>query len=299
MAYTYGFCSSPSISFTQRTFIHPTIFQSRLPQLKITQISLQESVSEVTHNLNPQTSNTHQLTTDKKKNFIWVNPKSPKASTFKQKSYDSRYNSLVQVAEALNSCLPVEEDVFRVLDSKLGGELVEQDGVTVINKLSNAQTARIVLKYFQDRCELNREVVLYNVALKVFRKSKDLDGAEKVFDEMVERGVAPDNKTSTNWSLHLKSLSLGAALTALHIWINDLTKALEEGEELPPLLGVNTGHGKHKYSDKGLAGALEAHLKELNAPFHEAPDKAGWFLTTKVAVKTWLEGRRDEVAVAS
>ncbi|MFS8004640.1 putative Smr domain, tetratricopeptide-like helical domain superfamily [Helianthus anomalus] len=683
MAYTYGFCSSPSISFTQTTFTHPIIFQSRLPQLKITQISLQESVSEVTHNLNPQTSNTHQLTTDKKKNLIWVNPKSPKASTFKQKSYDSRYNSLVQVAEALNSCLPVEEDVFRVLDSKLGGELVEQDGVIVINKLSNAQTARIVLKYFQDRCELNREVVLYNVALKVFRKSKDLDGAEKVFDEMVERGVAPDNvtfstiigcsrlrslpgkavewfekmaafgvepddvtyavmidcygrvgnvdmalrlydrsrtekwrldavtfttiikiygtsgnfdgcltvfeemkalgvkpnlvcyntlldamgrakrpwqvksiyqqllssgltpgwatyasliraygkarygddamivykemrakgmnlnnvlyntllsmcadigfvdeavellddmkscldckpdswtyssmitifsccgkvveaeavlkemvesgfqpniyvltsliqcygkadrtddvvttfgriielgitpdertcgcllnvmtqtpreelskltrcvhianpklgsliealldsniedetfkneaskvlsesgedvkkaycnclidlcinldqlekacdllalginldiytdiqsKTSTNWSLHLKSLSLGAALTALHIWINDLTKALEEGEELPPLLGINTGHGKHKYSDKGLAGALEAHLKELNAPFHEAPDKAGWFLTTKVAVKTWLEGRRDEVAVAS
>ncbi|KAI3795767.1 hypothetical protein L1987_38426 [Smallanthus sonchifolius] len=677
MAYTYGFCSSPSIFFTQRTFTHPIILQSRTPQLRITQISLQESVSEVTHNLNPQ------FGAEKKKNYIWVNPKSPKASHYKQKSYDSRYTSLIQVAEALNSCSPVDEDIINILDSNLGFKLVEQDGVVILNNLLNAQTARVVLKYFQDRCELNREVVLYNVTLKVFRKNKDLNGAEKVFDEMLQRGVVPDNvtfstiigcsrmrslpgkavewfekmpafevqpddvtyavmidcygrvgnvemalrlydrsrtekwrldavtfttvikiygmsgnfdgcltvfeemkalgvkpnlvcyntlldsmgrakrpwevksiyqqiltsgltpgwatyaalirayakarygddamnvykemrakgmnlnnvlyntllsmcadvgfvdeaveifedmktctdckpdswtyssmitifsccgkiteaeamlkemmesgfgpniyvltsliqcygksnqtddvvttfdriidlgitpdertcgcllnvmtqtpreelgkltrcvqiqnpklgnlikllvesniedetfkseasevigdvgedvkkaycnclidlcinldqlekacdllglginldiysdiqsKSPTTWSLHLKSLSLGAALTALHIWINDLTKAIEEGEELPPLLGINTGHGKHKYSDKGLAGGLEAHLKELNAPFHEAPEKAGWFLTTKVAAKSWLEARRDDAAVTA
>ncbi|CAA2979605.1 Hypothetical predicted protein [Olea europaea subsp. europaea] len=68
------------------------------------------------------------------------------------------------------------------------------------------------------------------------------------------------------------SLSLGAALTALHIWVNDLSRTFEDGEELPSLLGINTGHGKHKYSEKGLAGVFESHLKELNAPFHEAPD---------------------------
>ncbi|KAK1424503.1 hypothetical protein QVD17_19833 [Tagetes erecta] len=683
MAYTYGFCSSPSISFNQRTFNHPIVFQSRSPQLRITQISLQESVSEVTHNLNPQTSNLPQFTSDKKKNYIWVNPQSPKASQYKHKSHNSRYSSLIQVTEALNSCSPVEEDIFNMLDSNLGTKLVEQDGVIILNNMSSPKTARIVLKYFQDRCDLNREIVLYNVTLKVFRKNKDLDGAEKVFDEMLQRGLTPDNvtfstiigcsrmrslpgkavewfekmpkfgiqpddvtyavmidcygrvgnvemalrlydrsrtekwrldavtfttiikiygtsgnfdgcltvfeemkalgvkpnlvcyntlldamgrakrpwqvksiyqqilssgltpswatyaalirayakarygddamnvykeirekgmdlnnvlyntllsmcadigfvdeavemfddmktctdckpdswtyssmitifsccgkvleaeamlkemldsgfepniyvltsliqcygksnrtddvvttfdriidlgitpdertcgcllnvmtqtpreelgkltrcvdkqnpklgnlikllvesnievetfkneaseilgnvgpdvrkaycnclidlcinldqlekacdlldlginleiytdiqsKSPTNWSLHLKSLSLGAALTALHIWINDLTKALEEGEELPPLLGINTGHGKHKYSDKGLAGGLEAHLKELNAPFHEAPDKAGWFLTTKVAAKSWLEARRDDMTVAA
>ncbi|KAK9051770.1 hypothetical protein SSX86_028398 [Deinandra increscens subsp. villosa] len=683
MAYTYGFCSSPSISFNQRSFNHPIVFQSRTPQLRITQISLQESVSEVTHNLNPQSSNVSQFAAEKKKSYIWVNPKSPKASHYKQKSYDSRYNSLTRVAEALNSCLPVEEDVFNILDSNLGSKLVEQDGISVLNKMLDPLKARIVLKYFQDRCDLNREVVLYNVTLKVYRKNKDLDGAEKVFDEMLQRGVTPDNvtfstiigcsrlkslpgkavewfekmpsfgiqpddvtyavmidcygkagnvemalklfdrsrtekwrldavtfttiiriygtsgnfdgcltvfeemkalgvkpnlvcyntlldamgrakrpwqvksiyqqllssgltpgwatyaalirayakarygddamnvykemmakglslsnvlynillsmcadvgfvdeavaifedmksstdckpdtwtysamitifsccgkvmeaeetfkemvesgfesniyvltsliqcygksnrtddvvktfdriidlditpdertcgcllnvmtqtpreelgkltrcvekqnpklgnlikllvesniedetfkneaseilrdvgedvrkaycnclidlcinldqlekacdlldlginldiysdiqsKSPTNWSLHLKSLSLGAALTALHVWINDLTKALEEGEELPPLLGINTGHGKHKYSDKGLAGGVETHLKELNAPFHEAPEKAGWFLTTNVAAKSWLEARRDDVAVAA
>ncbi|KAL0716741.1 hypothetical protein Bca4012_066063 [Brassica carinata] len=102
------------------------------------------------------------------------------------------------------------------------------------------------------------------------------------------------SKSATQWSLHLKSLSLGADLTALHVWMNDLTEAaLTSGEEFPPLLGINTGHGKHKYSDKGLAAILESHLKELDAPFHEAPDKVGWFLTTSVAAKAWLESRRS------
>ncbi|CAH8317018.1 unnamed protein product [Eruca vesicaria subsp. sativa] len=102
------------------------------------------------------------------------------------------------------------------------------------------------------------------------------------------------SKSATQWSLHLKSLSLGAALTALHVWMNDLSEAaLTSGEEFPPLLGINTGHGKHKYSDKGLAAVFESHLKELNAPFHEASDKVGWFLTTSVAAKAWLESRRS------
>ncbi|KAB2623721.1 pentatricopeptide repeat-containing protein [Pyrus ussuriensis x Pyrus communis] len=103
--------------------------------------------------------------------------------------------------------------------------------------------------------------------------------------------IGLQSRSQTQWSLYLKGLSLGAALTALHIWINDLSRVFESGEELQPLLGINTGHGKHKYSEKGLASVFESHLKELNAPFHEASDKAGWFLTTKVAVKSWLESR--------
>ncbi|CAM8896396.1 unnamed protein product [Rhodiola kirilowii] len=98
-------------------------------------------------------------------------------------------------------------------------------------------------------------------------------------------------RSSTQWSLNLKSLSLGAALTALHVWMNDLSKALKNGEELPAQLGINTGHGKHRYSDKGLAGVFESHLRELKAPFHEAPEKAGWFLTTKIAAMSWLDSR--------
>ncbi|TKY72263.1 Pentatricopeptide repeat-containing protein [Spatholobus suberectus] len=104
------------------------------------------------------------------------------------------------------------------------------------------------------------------------------------------------SRSQTQWSLHVKELSVGAAMTALHVWINDLSKALESGEDLPPLLGINTGQGKHKYSDKGLASVFESHLKELNAPFHEA--KAGWFLVTKAAAISWLESRVSTESIA-
>ncbi|KMT04373.1 hypothetical protein BVRB_8g184460 [Beta vulgaris subsp. vulgaris] len=122
--------------------------------------------------------------------------------------------------------------------------------------------------------------------------------------ELLEQGLSSQvytniqSRTPTQWSLHLKSLSLGAALTSLHVWMNDLTKAIESGEELPPLLGINTGHGKHKYSEKGLAGVFEAHLKKLDAPFHEAPDKLGWFLTTKAAALSWLESKKSPEVVS-
>lgn len=128
-----------------------------------------------------------------------------------------------------------------------------------------------------------------------------LERACELFDLGLELEIYTDiqSKSPSQWSLHLKGLSLGAALTALHIWMNDLSTALENGEDLPSLLGINTGHGKHKYSDKGIAGVVESHLKELNAPFHEATDKAGWFLTTKVAAKSWLESRRSNEVVAA
>jgi len=75
--------------------------------------------------------------------------------------------------------------------------------------------------------------------------------------------------------------------------MNDLMKAVEGGEELPPVLGINTGGGKNRNSEKRLAGLVEAHLKELNAPFHEAV-KVGWFLTTNSAAKAWLESQKSQ-----
>ncbi|KAL2524125.1 Pentatricopeptide repeat-containing protein [Abeliophyllum distichum] len=652
----------------------------RKPSFHIANVSLQEQAQTA---ISQDSHNPDEKTNSSSKSYFWVNPKSPRASKLRQRSYDFRYSSLLKIAESLDSCSPSEEDVFNALET-VGAKIVEQDAVTVLNNMSNPETAPLVLKYFQERLKLSKEVILYNVTLKVFRKCRDFDGAKNLFNEMLERGVKPDNvtfstiiscarvnslpekavewfekmssfgcepdevtysvmidaygkagnvdmamslydrarterwrvdvatfstlvkiygasgnfdgclnvyeemkalgvkpnlalynslldamgrakrpwqakniykemvnnmidpswgtyaaliraycrarygedalnvyremkekgmelsvvlyntllsmcadvgytdqavdifedmkssgtcmpdswtfsslitiyscsgkveeaeatvnemleagfepnifvstsliqcygkagriddvvrtfnrllelgitpderfcgcllnvmtqapkeelaklmgciersnpklghvvklladgdnlegeifkkeadelfdyigtdvrkaycnclidlcvnlnqleracqlldlgltrgiytdiqsKTPTQWSLHLKSLSLGAALTALHIWMNDLSRALENGEELPSLLGINTGHGKHKYSEKGLAGVFESHLKELNAPFHEAPDKVGWFLTTKVAATSWLESRHSQEGVAA
>lgn len=652
--------------------------------LQISLVSLQESQTHNPETLIQENSQRPDGKTGTLSNsYIWVNPKSRRAAHLRKKSYDSRYRFLVAIAESLNSCVPVEDSVYTVLD-KLSGNIVEQDAVIILNNMSNPETAPLVLRYFQGKLKVVREFVLYNVCLKVFRKCKDLPGAENLFDEMLQRGVKPDNvtfstiisccricsmpakavewfekmpsygvepddvtysvmidaygragnvemaltlfdrartekwridcvtfstvirilgrsgnfdgclnvyeemkalgvkpnlvlynnmfdamgrakrpwqvktiyeemisngfspgwvtyaallraygrarygedamivyremkekglslnvllyntllsmcadlgfvdegaeiyedmkrsescqpdsytfsslitiyscsgkvleteailsemkdagfeptiyiftsliqcygkanrtddvvktldkilelgitpderlcccllsvmtqtpaeefgkltrciekansklgnvvsllvqgekvekeiflretrdlmdsigddvkkpycnclidlsvnldlleracqlldlgltleiysdiqlKTPENWSLHLKSLSLGAALTAVHIWMNDLSKAIEEGEELPSVLGINTGHGKHKYQNMALAGVFNSYLQELDAPFHEVPERPGWFLTTQVAAKSWLESRRTNVAVSA
>ncbi|KAJ8759210.1 hypothetical protein K2173_004648 [Erythroxylum novogranatense] len=648
--------------------------------LYVTHVSLQDPIQQEAEKENNLQYPDGKVSVSSK-SYIWVNPNSPRASRLRKRSYDSKYTSLVKVAEVLNSCNPNEEEVSRVL-SEFGDNVLEQDAVVIINNMSNPENAVLVLKYFRGKMEFNREVILYNVVLKVFRKCRDLNGAGKLFEEMLGRGIKPDNatfstiiscarlsglydkavewfekipsfglspddvtfsamidvygragkvemalslydrartekwrldavtfatlikiygvsgnfdgclnvyeemkalgvkanlvtyntlfdamgrakrpwqakkiykdmidngvspsyatyaallraygrarygedalkvyremkekglelnvilyntllsmcadlgyvdegveiykdmkisgtkpdswsfsslitmfscsgkvseaenvlnemnetgfepdifvltsliqcygkaqltsdvvrtvdqvlelgiipddrfcgcllnvmtqtpneelnklvecidrvntklgfvvkvllddhsnrenlrkeadelfssigsdvkkaycnclidlcvnlnmlekacelldlglaigiyrdiqsKSSTQWSLHLKSLSLGAALTALHAWINELSKAFESGEELPPVLGINTGHGKHKYSSRGLASVFESHLKEMDAPFHEAPDKVGWFLTTKVAAESWLRSRSSTVVVAA
>ncbi|VAH88228.1 pentatricopeptide repeat-containing protein ATP4 homolog, chloroplastic-like [Triticum urartu] len=127
-----------------------------------------------------------------------------------------------------------------------------------------------------------------------------MEKACALLDAALQLGIYSNvqTRTQTQWSLHLRGLSVGAALTTLHVWMNDLYTTLQSGEELPPLLGIHTGEGRNMYSDKGLASVFESHLKELDAPFHGAPDKAGWFLTTSVAAKHWLEAKKSSELVA-
>ncbi|KAL5157766.1 Pentatricopeptide repeat-containing protein, chloroplastic [Glycine soja] len=125
------------------------------------------------------------------------------------------------------------------------------------------------------------------------------DRARDLLDLGLTLEIYPDiqSRSQAKWSLHLKRLSVGAALTALSVWISDLSKALELGEELPPLLGINTGGGKHRFSDKVLPTVFESYLKELKAPFHKDANKAGWFLATSEAATSWLQSRGSTVAL--
>ncbi|PNX93196.1 pentatricopeptide repeat-containing protein chloroplastic-like [Trifolium pratense] len=103
------------------------------------------------------------------------------------------------------------------------------------------------------------------------------------------------NRSLTKWSLYVKSLSTGTALTAFYVWINDMSKALESGEELPPVLGIYTGTRKNKSSRR----VIESYLNEHNAPFQKDNDMAGWFLTTSEAVKPWLQSRKTDATLDS
>lgn len=106
-------------------------------------------------------------------------------------------------------------------------------------------------------------------------------------------------RSETQWCLNLKKISVGAAMTAFHVWIDDLSKAFESDEELPQVLGISTVPWRHKRSDKDLASVFESYLKELNSPFHKATNMSGWFFTTSQEAKSWLQSRGSTETVAS
>ncbi|CAJ2658198.1 unnamed protein product [Trifolium pratense] len=103
------------------------------------------------------------------------------------------------------------------------------------------------------------------------------------------------SRSETQWCLNLKPFSVGAAITALHVWLDDLSKAFESGEELPQVLGICW---RYNPSDKDLAIVFESYLKELNSPFYKDADRTGWFYTTSREAKSWLHSRGLNETVA-
>jgi len=79
-------------------------------------------------------------------------------------------------------------------------------------------------------------------------------------------GLYPDlhNVTRVEWSLDVRSLSIGAAYTALEEWMGTLGKFVEK-EELPELFAAHTGSGTHKFA-QGMANSFAAHVEKIGAP---------------------------------
>ncbi|XP_073225858.1 pentatricopeptide repeat-containing protein At4g16390, chloroplastic-like [Cicer arietinum] len=188
-------------------------------------------------------------------------------------------------------------DCVEKVNTKLGSvvrylvEVEEQEGDGDFRKEASKLLSSIIAEAKRPICNCLIDLC---VNLNLPDRAHDLLGIGLTHE--IYRNI--QSRSQTKWSLHLKNLSVGAATTALHVWIKDLSNSLESGEEFPPLLGINTGRGKHKHSCKGLASVFKSHLKELNAPFREDPNKDGWFLVTKEAAKSWLESRGSTKSIA-
>ncbi|KAL6538573.1 Pentatricopeptide repeat-containing protein, chloroplastic [Orobanche gracilis] len=197
---TYLFCnsfSSPNLlQFkTNKNLDFPLRLHPKRNSLLVTsEVSLQEPALDTVSEDFEKSPTADEKPTSSPKSHSWVNPKSPRALELKQKTSEYRYASFVKLAESLNSCSPVEEDISGVLNV-LGDKIAKKLAVIVLNNMSNTETAPLVLSYFQKRLKTSIDVVLYNVTLKLFRKCKDFGGAENLFDEILQRGVKPDNIT--------------------------------------------------------------------------------------------------------
>ncbi|KAL6183599.1 hypothetical protein ACLB2K_045010 [Fragaria x ananassa] len=102
------------------------------------------------------------------------------------------------------------------------------------------------------------------------------------------------NKTANEWCLDVRSLSIGAAHTALEEWMGTLYKIVQREEALPKLFSAQTGAGTHKFS-QGLAHSFGSHVKKLAAPFRQSEEKAGCFVATREDLVSWVQSQAQSI----
>ncbi|KAK7295561.1 hypothetical protein RJT34_18471 [Clitoria ternatea] len=114
-------------------------------------------------------------------------------------------------------------------------------------------------------------------------------GAQLVVHEGKERRVWKCfSWNETSLDLHL--MSCGAACAMVHSWLCDMRTVIFKGNELPAMLNILTGWGRHsKVVGNGtLRKAVEALLNGMGAPFQMAEHNLGRFISNGPVLTAWL-----------
>ncbi|XP_045795336.1 pentatricopeptide repeat-containing protein At2g31400, chloroplastic [Trifolium pratense] len=113
-------------------------------------------------------------------------------------------------------------------------------------------------------------------------------GAEMVVIEGRRRNVWKGEWSISCVDLHL--MSCGAACAMVHTWLLYLHSTLFEGCQLPKIVNILTGWGKHSkvMGDGTLKKAVEALLNGIGSPFRIAEGNLGRFVSPGDLVTTWL-----------
>ncbi|KAL3531547.1 hypothetical protein ACH5RR_010869 [Cinchona calisaya] len=113
-------------------------------------------------------------------------------------------------------------------------------------------------------------------------------GAQLVVLEGKRRQVWASTWSNSCLDLHL--MSSGAARAMVHAWLLNIRSIVYEGHELPKLISILTGWGKHSkvVGDGALKRAVEALLTSMGAPFRVAKCNIGRFISTGAVVASWL-----------
>ncbi|KAI9082537.1 hypothetical protein K1719_035406 [Acacia pycnantha] len=114
-------------------------------------------------------------------------------------------------------------------------------------------------------------------------------GAQLVVLEGKRRNVWESVWSDSCLDLHL--MSCGAACAMVHAWLLNIRSVVFEGRELPKLLSILTGWGKHSkvVGDGTLRRAVEALLNGMGAPFQVAECNLGRFISAGPVVAAWLK----------
>ncbi|KAK7263324.1 hypothetical protein RJT34_30912 [Clitoria ternatea] len=155
------------------------------------------------------------------------------------------------------------------------------------------------------------KIIMSNAAVEVRRpfcnclidicRNKDLlERAHELLYMGTLFGLYPGlhNKTNEEWCLDVRSLSVGAALTALEEWMWTLTKIVNREGTLPELFLAQTGTGAHKFA-QGLNISFANHLKKLATPFRQSEDKVGCFIANREDLVSWVQSNSPAAATAT
>uniref|UniRef100_A0A0A8ZNX0 Smr domain-containing protein n=1 Tax=Arundo donax TaxID=35708 RepID=A0A0A8ZNX0_ARUDO len=105
------------------------------------------------------------------------------------------------------------------------------------------------------------------------------------------------SRKDEEWSLDLRSLSVGAAKTAFDDWMTTVSERLVQQKALPESFSVYTGSSTHKFA-QGLASAFAAHLEQMSVPFHPSESHVGSFISSRDDLVSWLQMNSSSVVVA-
>nr|GEV94200.1 pentatricopeptide repeat-containing protein At2g31400, chloroplastic [Tanacetum cinerariifolium] len=113
-------------------------------------------------------------------------------------------------------------------------------------------------------------------------------GAQLVVLEGKRRQVWENTWSDSCLDLHL--MSSGAARAMVHAWLLNICSIVYEGHELPSLLSILTGWGKHSkiVGDCALKRAVEALLSSMGSPFRIATSNIGRFISPGPMVAAWM-----------
>ncbi|XP_021837020.1 pentatricopeptide repeat-containing protein GUN1, chloroplastic [Spinacia oleracea] len=129
----------------------------------------------------------------------------------------------------------------------------------------------------------------YNALTDVLWHFGQKRGAQLVVLEGKNRNVWENVWSTSCLDLHL--MSSGAARAMVYAWLLNIRSVVLEGHELPKLLSILTGWGKHSkvVGDGALKRAIEGMLNGIGAPFHLAETNLGRFISQGTAVTAWLK----------
>ncbi|CAN4101894.1 unnamed protein product [Withania somnifera] len=128
----------------------------------------------------------------------------------------------------------------------------------------------------------------YNALTDMLWHFDQKQGAQLVVLEGKRSEVWEGTWSTSCLDLHL--MSSGAACAMVHAWLLSIRSIVCEGHELPKMLSILTGWGKHSKvtGDGTLKRSIEGLLTNIGAPFQVAKCNIGRFISTGAVVAAWL-----------